>query len=44
MNYLVDVDLLSRGKPYDKTIISLNFWSIVEYVISQISAVNNVII
>lgn len=35
MNYLVDLDLLSRGKPYDKTILSYNFWSQVEYALSQ---------
>lgn len=26
MNYLVDLDLLARGKPFEKTIISFNFW------------------
>lgn len=30
MNYLVDLDLLSLAKPYFRTIISLNYWSIVE--------------
>lgn len=43
MNYLVDLDLLSLGKPYFRTIISLNYWSIVEYIISQISVLNVVI-
>lgn len=27
MNYLVDLDLLSRGKPFSRTIISYNYWS-----------------
>ena len=36
MNYLVDLDLLSRGKPFNQTIISYNFWLQVEYVLSQV--------
>jgi hypothetical protein len=43
MNYLVDLNLLSLGKPYSKTIISLNFWSIIEYVVAQISNLNVVV-
>lgn len=27
MNYLVDLDLLSRGKPFSRTIIAYNYWS-----------------
>ena len=36
MNYLVDLDLLSRGKPYKQTIISYSFWLQVEYILSQV--------
>ena len=43
MNYLVDLDLLSRGKPFNQTIISYNFWLQVEYVLSQVDYIVQII-
>lgn len=43
MHYYVDLDLLSQGRPYSKTIVSLNFWSIIEYIISKVSNLNSLI-
>jgi hypothetical protein len=43
MNYLVDVDLLALGSPYDSTIISLNFWGQVEAILEDVSPVQGIV-
>ena len=33
LNYLVDYDLLSKGKHYNKTMMSYTIWPQVEYIV-----------
>lgn len=43
MAYMVDIDILSIGKSYSKTIISRNFWAAVEYILSQTDSMQQII-
>ena len=40
---MVDVDMLSLGKEYSRTIISRNFWTAVEFILSQTDSMQQII-
>jgi hypothetical protein len=40
---MVDINILSLGKEYPRTLISRNFWAAVEYILSQTDPIQQII-